>query len=154
MNGPDLNSDEVLLALLAEMIASDDQPPALAVQVALAASELARADGELAALVSESTDEEVLAGLRDETEAVAFRFRASNMTVELEIGPGGHAIGVISPPRATEIELVMASAQTPPLNTSCRSDEMGRFRIDVAIGLCRLRVGTGETAVHTSWFYC
>jgi hypothetical protein len=154
MNGPDLNSDEVLLALLAEMIESEDQPPVAALQVALAASELAGADGELAALVGESTEEELLAGLRDETEAVVFRFRATNMIVEFEIGPGGHAIGVISPPRATEIELEMSSPQSPPLNTSCRSDEMGRFRIDVAIGLCRLKIGTGESAVYTSWFYC
>ena len=114
MSGPDLNNDEVLLALLAEIIEADDRPPAPAVQVALAASELASADGELAALVSESSGEEVLAGLRDETAAVVFRFRATNMTVELEIGPGGHAIGVIAPPRATEIELEMSSPQAPP----------------------------------------
>ena len=154
MNRPDLNNDDVLLALLAELIESEDEPPLPAVNVALAAFELATAEGELAALVSESTGEEVLVGLRDQTEAVVFKFRAPNMVVELEIGPDGHGIGILSPPRATDIELEMSSRQPPPLNRSCRSDEMGRFRIDVAIGLCRLRIGSGDSAVHTAWFYC
>jgi len=154
MIGPDLNDDEVLLTLLAEMIDADDDPPAPAVQAALVACELARAEGELVALVAESTGEERLVGVRDEIEATVFKFRASNLTVELEIGLDGHAIGVISPPQATEIEVERASAQVPPLHPVCRSDELGRFRMDVANGLCRLRIGTGDNAVITSWFYC
>jgi hypothetical protein len=154
MSGPDLNNDDILLALLAEMIDSDDQPPAPAVQAALAAWELARADGELAVLVAEAAGEETLVGLREETGAIEFKFRASNMSVELEIGPGGHAIGVISPAQSMTIELESSSGQAPVRNPVCRSDEFGRFQLDLAFGLCRLRVGTGEGAVLTPWFYC
>jgi hypothetical protein len=154
MNHPDLSNDGVLLAALSASLDHLDPVPEAAVRAAAAACELRRADGELAALVAESLLDEPLALLRDEADNTALTFVASRLTVELEIDRDRHAVGLISPPVSTEIGVETSSRQPSPLAATARSDDLGRFRIDVGVGLCRLRIGSGTEVVVTSWFHC
>jgi hypothetical protein len=152
MTRPDLSDDDVLLTAVSAVIDGMDPVPPGAVRAAVAASELPNADNELAALVADSTDAEPLL-LRHETDSLVLTFRSSQVTVEIEIDRDGHAVGVISPAAATDVALETSSLRTPPV-TGTRSDDLGRFQLDVGPGLCRLRIGSGPEAVLTSWFYC
>jgi hypothetical protein len=156
MKRPNLSEDEVLLAVLSDAIDHLDPVSPQAVEAAVAACDIGYADAELAALVADSmAGQGVL--LRDELDSTMLTFRSSRLTVELEIDPDLHAVGLISPPGATAV--VVESAATPgapsPSRTwSARSDDLGRFRIDVGSGLCRLRIGSGSETTVTSWFHC
>jgi hypothetical protein len=151
---PDLSSDEDLLNLLSEVLDTLDPVPAPALEVAIAAADICQAEHELAALVDDSTDREALVIFRDEADSMVLTFRAARLTVEIEIDTERRAVGLISPPQSTIIEMETASAQAIPVDGTARSDELGRFRIGVGVGLCRLRIGPGPDAVVTSWFYC
>jgi hypothetical protein len=153
MNRPDLSDDDVLLAALSVSLDQLDRVPEAAVRLAGAAWEICHADGELAALVAGPTAGEVVVLLREEAECRALTFVASHLTVEIEIDSDRHVVGVISPPAATLIEVEMSSSQASPAVRAVQSDDLGRFQVDVGIGLCRLRVGSGPEAVVTSWFY-
>jgi hypothetical protein len=152
MTEPELSHDDGLLAALSALLDHLDPVPERAVGAALAAWEICQADGELAALVAGSSFADELVLLREEAEATTLTFVASRLTVEIEIDSARHVVGVISPPASTVIEVETSSAQRPPSPRSARSDDLGRFRIDVGIGLCRLRIGSGADAVFTSWF--
>jgi hypothetical protein len=134
MTEPELSHDDGLLAALSALRDHLDPVPERAVGAA----------------GSSFADELVL--LREEAEATTLTFVASRLTVEIEIDSARHVVGVISPPASTVIEVETSSAQRPPSPRSARSDDLGRFRIDVGIGLCRLRIGSGADAVFTSWF--
>jgi hypothetical protein len=150
---PDLSDDDALEAILSSSIDHLDPVPEAAVRAAAVACEMPHADGELATLVAESSLGDVLL-LRDEAENTTLTFAAPHMTVELEIDRDHHAVGAITPPLATEIEVERSARQpsTPP--ATARSDDLGRFRLELGAGLCRLRIGSGPDAVLTSWFYC
>jgi hypothetical protein len=151
---PDLSTDQDLLDLLSEVLDILDPVPAPAVEAAIAAADICQAGQELAALVDDSRDREALVIVRDEADSMVLTFRAPRLTVEIEIDTEHRAVGLISPPESTIIEVETTSAQAFPVDGTARSDELGRFRIGVGVGLCRLRIGSGPDAVVTSWFYC
>jgi hypothetical protein len=149
---PDLSNDPELEANLSVSLDHLDPVPEAAVRAASMACEMPHADGELATLVAESAPGDVLV-LRDEAESTTLTFATPRMTVEIEIDRDHHAVGAISPPVATVIE-VERSARQPSAPATAHSDELGRFRVDLGAGLYRLRIGSGPEAVVTSWFYC
>lgn len=153
MTNHDLTDDHGLEAALSTSLDHLDPVPDAALRAAALACELPHADGELAILVAESAAGEMLV-LRDETDSTTLTFAARHMTVEIEIDRLHRAVGAITPPSATliEVERSAREASTPP--TRSQSDELGRFRVDLGAGLCRLRIGSGPGAVVTSWFYC
>jgi hypothetical protein len=148
----DLSDDDVLAAALSAALDDLDPVPEAAVAVAATACDLPDAEVELAALVAESSG--ALALMRDESDHTMLTFAASQLTVEIEIDREHHAVGVITPPASTTIE-VETSRHAPPGPRTVRSDDLGRFRLDLDGGLCRLRIGAGRDAVVvTSWFHC
>ena len=148
----DLRDDDVLLAALSSVLHDADPVPAGAKRAAAAACELRHVDRELASLVADSSIDERLL-LRDDVETLVLSFRCDQLSVEIEIDRDGQAVGVISPPVATEVRVETPSTRGTPRGTSTRSDELGRFQIGVGRGLCRLRIGSGLKAIVTAWFY-
>jgi hypothetical protein len=150
----DLSDDAVLEDVLSAGIDDLDPVPAAAVAAAAAASDLLHPEGELATLVAESALGEVVL-MRDDADHTLLTFAASELTVEIEIDQDHRAVGLITPPAATLIEVETSARTSTPAVQSVRSDDLGRFRMDLAGGLCRLRIGAGPRAVVvTSWFYC
>ena len=149
----DLRDDDVLLAVLSGVLHGSDPVPADAKRAAAAACELRHVDSELASLVADSSIDEGLL-FRDEVGTLVMTFRCDQLSVEIEIDRDGQAVGVISPPVATELRVETPSTRGTPRGMSTRSDELGRFQIGVGMGLCRLRIGSGPEAVVTAWFYC
>ena len=149
----DLSDDDVLAAALSAALDDLDPVHEAAVAAAATACDLPDAEGELAALVAESSG--MLALMRDETEHTMLTFAASQLTVEIDIDRDHHAVGVITPPACTTIEVETSARHASPGVRTVRSDDLGRFRLDLDGGLCRLRIGAGRDAVVvTSWFYC
>jgi hypothetical protein len=149
----DLSDDDVLAATLSAALDDLDPVPDAAMRAAAAACELPHADGELAALVAEAALGDLVL-MRDETESTTLTFAASRVTVEIEIDRDHHAVGIITPPATTMIAVETSSRQATPAMRTARSDELGRFRVELGAGLCRLRIGSGADAIVTSWFYC
>jgi hypothetical protein len=46
-----------------------------------------------------------------------------------------------------------ATPRSSQAGVATRTDDLGRFQIGIGAGLCRLRIGSGDDAVFTSWFY-
>jgi hypothetical protein len=153
MSRPDLSKDDVLLHALSAALDDLDPVPEEALQAANSAWDICHIDGELAALVDPGPDRPV-ALLGDEADLTSMTFVASNLSVEIEIDNDLHAIGVLSPPGARVIAVEPVSSKGPPFARKAYSDDLGRFRVDLEVGLCRLRIGSGPEAVFTSWFYC
>ena len=153
MRKPELTDDDTLLAALSAVIAAMDPVPSGARRAAVAACGLWNADNELAALVADSTAGELVL-LRDDSDSLLLTFRSMRLTVEVEIDGDGQAIGLISPPGRTDIELEVASSSSLPSEARVRSDDLGRFHIHLGRGRRRLRIGSGPDAIVTSWFYC
>jgi hypothetical protein len=151
MSRPDIAKDEELLRALSAALEDLDPVPDEALRAADSAWDICHVDGELAALVSPAPDRLVL---RDEADLRSMTFVASKLSVEIEIDSDRHAVGVLSPPGARVIEVEPVSSKGPPFASTVHSDDLGRFRLDLDVGLCRLRIGTGPEAVFTSWFYC
>ncbi len=152
MSGPDISKDEELLRALSAALEDLDPVPDVALRAADSAWDIYHVDGELAALVGPAPDGLVL--LRDEADLRSMTFVASKLSVEIEIDNDRHAVGVLSPPGVRVIEVEPVSSMGPPFARTVHSDDLGRFRLDLDVGLCRLRIGTGPEAVFTSWFYC
>jgi len=155
MSEPDFSDDDVLLAALSEALDHLDPVPTGALRAASTSWEIFHVDGELAGLVTDTSPDSPLVLLREEeADLRTLTFVSSRLTVEIEVDRDRHAVGVLSPPAATAIEVEAASNQGQPLTKTAFSDELGRFWLDLGIGLCRLRIGSGPDAVVTSWFYC
>lgn len=153
MSGADIFNDDVLLRALSAALDDLDPVPDEALRSADSAWDICHIDGELAALVGSAPDRP-LAPLRDDADLRSMTFVASKLAIEMEIDSDRHAVGVLSPPSATVIEVEPVSSKGPPFASRAQSDDLGRFRLDLEVGLCRLRIGTGPEAVFTSWFYC
>jgi hypothetical protein len=156
MKRPNLSEDEVLLAAVSDAIDHLDPVSPRALEAAVAACDIGYADAELASLVADSLASEGVL-LRDELDSTMLTFRSSRLTVELEIDHDLHAVGLISPAASTGVVVETAAtpgAPVPSRTWNARSDDLGRFRIDVGAGLCRLRIGTGSETTVTSWFHC
>jgi hypothetical protein len=154
ISDPDLSDDDALLAALSVSIDHLDPVPAAAVGAASGSWELGHFEGEVAARAADAAWDDSLALRRDEADLKSLTFVASRLTLEIEIDDQRHAVGLITPAAATVIEVDAASPQAPHATRTVRTDELGRFQMDLGIGLCRLRVGSGPDAVVTSWFYC
>jgi hypothetical protein len=153
MSRPDMSKDDELLQALSTALDDLDPVPDEALRAATSAWDICHIEGELAALVGSAPDQPV-ALLRDEADLRSMTFVASNLSVEIEIDDDRHAVGLLSPPVAMVVEVESVSSKRPPLARAVHSDDLGRFRLDLEVGLCRLRIGVGPEAVFTSWFYC
>ena len=151
---PDFSSDDVLLAALSASLDNPDPVPAAAVQATASAWEICHADVELAALVADSSSGTALVLLREDADLRALTFVSSRLMIEIEIDSDRHGIGVISPSGTNVVEVETASDQGPAIPKTAPIDDLGRFRVDVGVGLCRLRIGSEPNAVVSSWFYC
>ena len=142
---PDLSDDDVLQAVLARSLRTTDPTPVDAIAVAKAASGLGRADDELAVLVSDSLQGDGVLVRRDVAESRLLSFATSHLTVDLEIGADGRTLmGQVMPTGRYALEVEMADSV---LQSS--TDELGRFRIDLGPGWCRVRVRGSEGSMVT-----
>jgi len=154
MSEPDFSDDDVLLAALSEALDHLDPVPTGALRAASTSWEIFHVDAELAGLVTDTSSDGPIVLLREEADLRTLTFVSSRLTVEIEVDGDRRAVGVLSPPAAMAIEVEAASSQGQPLTKTALSDDLGRFWLDLGIGLCRLRIGSGPDAVVTSWFYC
>jgi hypothetical protein len=142
---PDLRDDDVLQAVLARSLRATDPTPADAIAVAKAAAGLGRADDELAVLVSDSLVGEGVAVRREVGESRLLTYATPRLTVDLELGADGHTLmGQIMPTGRYALELEMADAVI-----QASTDEIGRFRLELGPGWCRVRVRGSEGSMVT-----
>jgi hypothetical protein len=149
----DLRDDDALLAVVGRSLDHDpsgDVPadldvPADAVAVARAAFELRALDDELAALVHDSLVDESLLVRHDATASRLLSYATSRLSLDVELEPDGRTlIGVVAPGGAASVEIETAS--TVERTTT---DDLGRFRIELAPGWCRIRVRVGGATLVT-----
>lgn len=153
MTEPGLHDDDELLRLLGGVLAADDPVPSAAVDAALAAFDLARIDGELAELVSDSAAEAPLASVRhggDDGRIVSFAASALGIDVDL---PADQPIvvGQLDPSGPTEVELEVAVPDGRTERVVLPVDDLGRFQGQLPEGAIRLRVVLGGGVVVTPW---
>jgi hypothetical protein len=150
--------DEPLMLELRELFAQVDAVPPPVSELAKASLGWRRLDAELAELLSDSLLEEgTLAGVRgggDGLPVRSVRFRASRNTIDVDVQVDGQKrtlLGQITPPVSAEIEVETADGTV----ASARSDELGRFRAQLAEGgRIRLVINDGPDLgphVLTSW---
>jgi len=149
---PDLRDDAVLLAVLSIVVDGLDPVPPGAIRAAVAACELRHVDHELASLVADSSVGGQLLR-RHESEPTVLTFGGDELMVEVELDGDGYAVGLLSPPTATDVVVEAVLPRSSRTGDTTRSDELGRFHIGLGAGLCRLRIGSGADAVFTAWFY-
>jgi len=144
-------TDEELLALLREALASGP-PPAAILAAAKDAYSWRDIDAQLAALTYDSLLESgELVGVRSAVlEARLLTFECGDVSVEIELadGPGGRLNGQLVPPRPAEIEIRYAGG-----SLTLTASPAGRFwvtslpRGPISL-LCRFADGT---VVQTEW---
>lgn len=150
----DLSVDEVLLKLLGEALDEADPVPAEAVQAAMALSNLSDVDAELATLVADTLIEQDVVLYRHEVtlevDASAERlvsFASPQLNVDVELHANDSSmVGVVMPAGVFEIEV-----ETRQQKVVTRSDELGRFHVELPPGPCRLHVQAFGGAVVTPW---
>ena len=155
MSGHD-DPDEALVAELRDLFAHADPVPPLVTEAAKSSLSWRRLDAELAELLSDSALEEgSLAGARGGAPVRSVSFSADARTIDLEIHVNGEQrtlLGQIAPPASTQVEIQSAEGDTI---TTARSDDLGRFRINLAAGgLIRLVIDDGadpSLKIETSW---
>ena len=150
----DLGDDEVLLGLLGQALDEGDPVPNQVVQTVLALADLSEVDAELAALVADTLLEQDVVLFRHEVtmdvdassdRLVSFATPQLNVDVELHAGDPS-MMGVVMPAGVFEIEV-----ETPQGKVATRSDELGRFHVELPPGPCRLRIHSRGGAVVTPW---
>lgn len=149
MTTPNLSDDEVLLTLLTGLIDETDPVPEAAVLAAKAVARLDSVDAELAALVADSLDNEVMMFRREVSDDRQMSFASSRFNLDIEVpSTSGTLFGAISPPESVEVEIETTSGTS----TTC-SDALGRFHVEVSRGPCRLRVGARDAdgTIVTPW---
>jgi hypothetical protein len=141
---PDLWDDDELLARLGRALDATDPVPDDAVAVARSAYELRGADDELATLVADSLHDEPVLVRHDDAGARQLSYTTSRLSVDLEIASDGRTLfGVVSPAGEVAVEI-----ETPGPTIEATTDQLGRFRVELARGWCRVRVrGSGATLV-------
>jgi hypothetical protein len=141
----DLHDDDALLAELGRALDRLDPVPADAIEAAAAASGLGRLDDELATLVVDSLLD---AGPRLRHDAPAARqlsFTTAHLSLEIELGADGETLlGAVSPASVVEVE-----TEGPGAAAATHSDELGRFRLVLGQGWCRLRVRASGASLVT-----
>jgi hypothetical protein len=141
----DLHDDDVLLAELRSALGHADPVPPEATRVALAAVELGGLTDELATLVADSLLD---AGPRVRHDAPVTRqlsFTTAQLSLEIELGADGRTvIGAVSPAAVVEVETEGAAGAV-----GTHSDELGRFRLTLGQGWCRLRIRAAGASLVT-----
>ena len=135
---------------LAAVVVSRDAVPAEVVDAARASFAWRTVDDELAALVYDSADQLVLAGVRSRGAARQLTFERAGITIEVEVGGAGHPslVGQIVPPQGGHLEVRHLDG-----SVHVDVDKMGRFDVSPAPkGLVCLRF-TSETGrrLATDW---
>jgi hypothetical protein len=140
---------------LRELAARLEPVPDRLVQAALDAYAWRTVDAELAELVFDSlADRDEAALVRGQQQERLLSFRASGLTIEVEVtvaGPARRLIGQLVPPQRAEVE-IRHQDEVVTLAT----DEFGRFIADrLPAGPVSLRCGPGggqdRSAVVTEW---
>jgi len=149
----DLRDDDALLAVVGRSLDHDpstdvpaDLPvPADAVAVARAAFELRDVDDELAALVHDSLVDESLLVRHDATASRLLSYATSRLSLDVELEPDGRTlIGAVAPGGSASVEIETAAAIE-----RTTTDDLGRFRVELAPGWCRIRVRAGGATLVT-----
>jgi hypothetical protein len=145
------DSDEELLADLAEALRAEREVPPRFVELGKAAFAWHNVDVELAALSYDSATAgtSVLAGTRaDQAGPRAMTFTAGELTIELEVTADA-LLGQVVPPRPGAIEVQHKDGRTSATGV----DEVGWFAIRPRpAGLFRLRLTTSDGGtVLTEW---
>jgi hypothetical protein len=132
----DLHDDDALLGQLRGALEQLDAVPADATEVAVAAAGMRRLDDELATLVVDSLLDAGPRVRHDGPTARQLSFTSAHLSLEIELAVDGQTlIGAVSPAAVVEVE-----TEGPGATAATRSDELGRFRLALGQGWCRLRV--------------
>jgi hypothetical protein len=140
---------------LRELAARLDPVPDRMVQAALDAYTWRTIDAELAELAFDSlSDQDEAALVRGQQQERLLSFRASGLTIEVEVtasGPARRLIGQLVPPQRAEVEIRHQGEVVTVV-----TDEFGRFIADrMPAGPVSLRFGAtpgeGRYAVVTEW---
>ncbi len=133
----DLHDDDALVAALAQALDRLDPVPADARDAAVAVFDLGQLDDELATLVADSLLDAGPAVRHDDgPEPRQLSFTTEHLSLEIELGVDGQTLmGAVSP--AAVVDVV---SEGPSGSLVTRSDELGRFRLALGRGWCRLRV--------------
>jgi hypothetical protein len=140
---------------LRELAARLEPVPDRLVQAALDAYSWRTIDAELAELAFDSlADQDEAALVRGHQQERLLSFRASGLTIEIEItaaGPARRLIGQLVPPQRAEVEIRRQDEVV-----TIATDEFGRFVVDqMPAGPVSLRLGPtpgeGRSAVVTEW---
>lgn len=145
--------DEAVIEQLRTAL-SADAVPASVTDFAKAALTWRRVDAELAELLSDSAVDTEPALARGGAVVRSVSFSAGETIIELEVHPDGSRrtlLGQLSPAAPRTIAVQHADGSEPVF---ARSDELGRFRIELARdGTVRLRItdDDADTTVETAW---
>ena len=147
MTDPNLDDDDVLVEHLRDALRAGDPIPEDAVVAALGVFGLHRVDEELAALAADSLVDAGVLVRRDQSSPRMLSFVTEGLTIEIELSVElGVLLGVLAPPTSSIIEV-----QTVSGSIETRSDDLGRFRVELADGPLRLHVTLGDRSVVTPW---
>jgi hypothetical protein len=144
-----------LLDELRSLVDRVDPVPPDVTEFAQAALGWRRLDADLAELLADSALETDAVALARGGEGRWLTFRADDLTIDVEIQIDGDSrtlLGQLAPPPAAAT--VEAQSTDGTVVASAESDELGRFRLSLAVeGHVRLRVlREGAAPVETSWF--
>jgi hypothetical protein len=148
----DLRDDDTLLEVLTLALAAGDDaggtdasPPPEAVSAALLAFQMGSVDEELATLVLDSFLDEPVLVRHDGHAARQLSYATPNLSLDLELQLGtGLVLGAVAPASPAAIEIEMADA-----TAHATADELGRFRVELPTGWCRIRVRTADATLVT-----
>jgi hypothetical protein len=145
--------DDALVAELRGLIERADPVPPTVAEAAKAVLGWRSLDADLAELLTDSAvDSDALVGARGDPHVRAVAFASADVEVDLEVRrESGRLLlaGQVAPPAPATVELQADDGTA----TTVESDELGRFRADLApVGRLRLRVSRpGALPVLTSW---
>jgi hypothetical protein len=161
MSAYDDDQHDPLLDALRDVFAQDDPVPPLVTQTAKAALGWRRLDADLAELLADSALETNSLALArgDRATLRVVTFSAPTVTIDLEIqdeDAGRTALGKLSPPMRTIVEVQTADQSAPAQAITTEADDRGRFRAKLpAASSIRLRVATRDPDqpnwIETSW---
>jgi hypothetical protein len=147
-------ADEELLAALRQMLGSEESAPEWSSDLAKGSYGLRAVDAELAALVSDSGLAATRSGLRSDGTPRLAVFDAADLTVEIEVEPGGRPdswrlVGQLTPAAPARIQVRRQRGEP----TWVDADELGRFAVDhLPSGpLSLLCLRPGARAAVTEW---
>jgi hypothetical protein len=149
----DLRDDDALLGVVGRALAYDPSAetgddiavPDEVVDLARAAFQLRDVDDELAELVHDSLHDEVMLVRHEATLNRLLSYVSSRLGLDVELEADGRTLmGVVTPAGPADVEIETASTID---RTS--ADELGRFRVELPPGWCRVRVRAGGATLVT-----